>query len=848
MLTELPISGVEIKSAEAKTAEAKTAEAETPIFDNEPPKSANLPAMLERDILESLYYVQGKTKDLATIHDWYMAVAFTVRCRLMNNWIETLHNLQEKKDKIVGYLSAEFLMGPHLGNALINLGALAEFDQATRNLGVGLRQLIDIEEEPGLGNGGLGRLAACFLDSLTTLKIPAIGYGIRYEFGLFEQQIKDGWQREVTDKWLKNGNPWEIERPELTFRVKIGGRTESYTNEKGNYSVRWIPEDEINGVAYDTAVPGYKNNTVNLLRLWKSEAVESFDFEAFNKGDYVRAVEEKVYSENIGKVLYPNDESDQGKRLRLLQQYFFVSCSIQDVLRTHELRGLTMEDLADYVALQLNDTHPAIGVAELMRILVDEKELEWDQAWRITQHTFGYTNHTLLPEALEKWPIKLFGSMLPRHLEIVYEINYRWLAGIEKGYPDDKRLISNLSIIDEHGERYVRMAHLACIGSHAVNGVSALHGDLLKKDLMHDFYRLDPAKFISITNGVTPRRWLKLYNPELSDLISEKIGEGWITRMEDELAALEQHAGDEEFQQRWREIKRNHKLEFFRHLSRAGQQEFDPNSLFDIMVKRMHEYKRQHLNVFHIIHLYNQIKKNPGADFVPRTFIFGGKAAPGYYMAKLIIGLIHGVGEVVNNDPDVGGRLHVIFYPDFSVKNSEWVYRAVDLSEQISTAGKEASGTGNMKFALNGGLTIGTMDGANIEIMEAVGAENFFLFGSTVEDIRVLRESGYRPYDLYQHDADIREVIDRIRSGEFSRGDGARFKPLIDSVLGYDPYFVLRDFRSYVDCQQKASDAFRDPSGWARMSILNVARSGKFSSDRSIREYCEKIWNAKPVS
>jgi starch phosphorylase len=830
--------------------ESKISDAETKIsvVEKEQPTPVNQPEMLERDILENLYYVQGKTKNLATIHDWYMAVAFTVRCRLMDNWIDTLHNLQERKDKIVGYLSAEFLMGPHLGNALINLGALSEFEQAMQKLGVDLRQVIDIEEEPGLGNGGLGRLAACFLDSLTTLKIPAIGYGIRYEFGLFEQRIKGGWQHEVTDKWLRNGNPWEIGRPELTFRVKLGGYTESYINDKGNYSVRWIPNIEVKGVAFDTAVPGYKNNKVNLLRLWKSEAVESFDFEAFNKGDYLRAVEDKIYSENIGKVLYPNDESEQGKRLRLSQQYFFVSCSIQDVLRMYELRGLPIEDLADSVALQLNDTHPTIGIAELMRILVDEKQVPWDSAWQVTKNTFAYTNHTLLPEALEKWPIKLFGSLLPRHLEIIYEINSRFLAEIRTDHSNDDALSRRLSIIDEDGERYVRMAHLGCIGSHSVNGVSALHSELLKKEVMHDFYKLEPDKFVSITNGVTPRRWLKLYNPELSNLISEKIGDKWITRMEDEFIALEQFADDKEFRERWREIKRNNKNEFSRHFSSYNRLDIDPNSMFDIMVKRMHEYKRQHLKVFHIIYLYNQIKKNPGADIVPRTFIFGGKAAPGYYMAKLIIRLIHGVGEVVNKDDDVAGRLKVVFYPDFSVKNSEWVYRAADLSEQISMAGKEASGTGNMKFAMNGSLTIGTLDGANIEIMETVGKDNFFLFGLTVEEIKDLRQKGYSPYDLFQNDGDIKEIIDRIQSGDFSNGDKMLFRPLSDSLLGYDPYLVLQDFRSYVDCQQKVSDAFKDQPGWTKMSILNVARSGKFSSDRSIREYCEKIWNVKPAN
>ncbi|MBZ5859371.1 glycogen/starch/alpha-glucan phosphorylase [Flavihumibacter profundi] len=812
----------------------------------EPAIIVNQVAQLEKDILENLYSIQGKSRDLATTNDWYMAVAYTVRNRLMKNWIDTLHGLMDKEVKLVGYLSAEFLVGPHLGNALINLGIYDEVKEATQRLGLDLRQLMDIEEEPGLGNGGLGRLAACFIDSLTTLKVPAIGYGIRYEFGLFEQQIRDGWQFEVTDKWLRFGNPWEIARTELSFTVKIGGHTEHYTDEMGLYSARWIPEIEVKGVAYDTPVPGYQNNKVNFLRLWKSEAIESFDFEAFNRGDYSKAVDEKVYSENIGKVLYPNDEPLAGRRLRLSQQYFFVSCSIQDVLRLHELRGLPIDQLPDSMALQLNDTHPSIAVAELMRILIDEKQVDWDRAWRITKNTFAYTNHTLLPEALEKWPLSLFASLLPRHLEIIYEINSRSLAEVKSLYPGDDHIARSLSIIDEEGEKYVRMAHLACVGSHMVNGVSDLHADLLKKDVMRDFYNMTPEKFIGITNGVTPRRWLKLYSPGLSSLISDKIGEGWLTHMEDEIIKLEPLADDPAFQQKWQETKRTYKNELSIQVSRMSGVRIDPASMFDVMVKRIHEYKRQHLNVFHIIHLYNRIKKNPGLDIVPRTFIFGGKAAPGYHMAKLIIKLIHSVGEVVNNDGDVDGRLKVIFFPDFNVKSSEWVYRSADLSEQISTAGKEASGTGNMKFSMNGALTIGTMDGANIEIMDAAGKENFFLFGLTVEDIQALRKTGYRPFDLYQNDEDLREIIDRLQSGEFSRGDKHLFKPLVDSLLGNDPYFVLQDFHSYADCQQNISNAFLDRSHWTRMSILNVARMGKFSSDRSIREYCNKIWNVKP--
>jgi starch phosphorylase len=557
-------------------------------------------------------------------------------------------------------------------------------------------------------------------------------------------------------------------------------------------------------------------------------------------------VDEKVDSENIGKVLYPNDEPLAGKKLRLSQQYFFVSCSIQDILRLLELRGLSFDDLPDSLALQLNDTHPSIGVAELMRILVDENQVDWDNAWRITQKTFAYTNHTLLPEALEKWPISLFGSLLPRHLEIIYEINSRFLAEVRNLYPDDNDILRRVSLIDEEGERYVRMAHLATVGSHTVNGVSELHAELIKTELLRDFNKISPEKFIGITNGVTPRRWLKLYSPELSSLISEQIGDAWITCMEDEMIKLEPLSDNAAFQEKWQNIKRGYKNELSNLVNSISGVLIDPASMFDIMVKRIHEYKRQQLNIFHIIHLYNRIKKNPAMDIVPRTFIFGGKAAPGYHMAKLIIKLINSIGDVVNTDADVNGRLKVVFFPDFNVKSSEWIYRSADLSEQISTAGKEASGTGNMKFAMNGALTIGTMDGANIEMMDEVGRENFFLFGLTVEGIHELKKKGYRPMDLYHNDEDLREIIDRLGSGEFSQGDKYLFKPLIDSLLYSDPYFVLQDFRSYVICQQHISDAFLDRSRWTKMSILNAARMGKFSSDRSIRQYSEKIWKVSP--
>jgi len=804
-------------------------------------------SVLEKDILDNLYYIQGKSAKMATTNDWYMAVAYAVRGRMMKNWIETLHGFTNKQNKLVGYLSAEFLVGPHLGNALINLDILSDMKEATQRLGLDLRLLMDSEEEPGLGNGGLGRLAACFIDSMTSMSIPAIGYGIRYEFGIFDQRIMDGWQSEVTDKWLRLGNPWEIARPEINYTVQMGGHTSSYYDESGKYGVQWIPDSCVKGVAYDTPVPGYQNEKINFLRLWKSEAVESFDFAAFNRGDYIKAVNEKMHSENIGKILYPNDETPEGKKLRLTQQYFFVSCSIQDVLRIHTMRGLSLDQLPDFIALQLNDTHPSVGVPELMRILVDEKKIDWDRAWLITKNTFAYTNHTLLPEALEKWPLYMFGSLLPRHLEIIFEINSRFINELKNSYPGDEDMIRNLSLIDEGGERYVRMAHLACVGSHMVNGVSELHAELLKTDLLNGFYKLDPGKIIGITNGVTPRRWMKLYNPGLTDLICGQIGDSWITHMENDLIRLEPLADDNAFQDKWHEIKRNNKNELSNRIHRMMGIQTDPASLFDIMVKRIHEYKRQQLNVFHIIYLYNHIKKNPGADILPRTFIFGGKAAPGYHMAKLIIKLIHSVGEVINNDKDVNGRIKVVFFPDFNVKNSEWIYRSADLSEQISTAGKEASGTGNMKFSMNGALTIGTMDGANIEIMEAVGRENFFLFGLTVEEIRNLRKEGYRPFELFQKDQDLREIIDRLSSGEFSRGDKNLFKPLIDSVLSEDSYFVLQDFRSYVQAQENVSNAFLDRSHWTKMSVLNTARMGKFSSDRSIRDYCDKIWNVKPT-
>jgi len=801
---------------------------------------------LQRAMADNLFYVQGKYPEIATQNDFYMALAYTVRDRLLQRWINTTRTYVKGDVKVVCYLSAEFLLGPHLANNLINLNIYDQVRQAVEESGLNLNELIEQEEEPGLGNGGLGRLAACYMDSLSTLEIPAIGYGIRYEYGIFDQEIRDGWQVEITDKWLQYGNPWEIARPDVNFEVKFGGHTESYTNEHGVYRVRWVPHQVVKGIAYDTPILGYRVNTANALRLWKAEAPESFDFQAFNLGDYYGAVDKKMVSENITKVLYPNDEQLQGKQLRLEQQYFFVSCSLQDMIRIHLLHNPSLDNFHEKFAAQLNDTHPAIGVAELMRLLLDQHQMEWDKAWNITQNTFAYTNHTLLPEALEKWSIGLFGSLLPRHLEIIYEINRRFLDQVRLKYPYDNDRLARLSLIDEAGERYVRMANLACVGSHAINGVAALHSELLKKTVLRDFFELFPEKFYNVTNGVTPRRWMVQSSPRMAFAISRRIGDNWIKHLDD-LRQLEGYANDWEFHQEWRQIKLEIKRDLASHIQQRTGIVVNPESMFDVQVKRIHEYKRQHLNVLHIITLYNRIKHNPNMDVTPRTFIFGGKAAPGYYMAKLIIKLINSVGEVVNNDPDVRDRLKVVFLPDYNVTFGQRVYPAAELSEQISTAGYEASGTGNMKFSLNGALTIGTLDGANVEIREVVGEENFFLFGLKTEEVIALKSQGYHPWDYYNSNAQLKEVIDLIGSGYFSHGDSNLFRPLLDSLLHHDPFMLLADYQAYIDCQDQVSQSYRNQEHWTRMSILNVARMGKFSSDRSIREYCQNIWNVQPV-
>jgi starch phosphorylase len=794
--------------------------------------------------LDNLFYVQGKFPALATRNDYFQALAHAVRDRMLHRWISTASAYTKHGSRTVAYFSAEFLMGPHLGNNLINLGIYDEVRQAITELGLSFEELLAYEEEPGLGNGGLGRLAACFIDSLATLEIPAVGYGIRYEFGIFYQKLVDGWQVERTDKWLRFGNPWEIVRPEWAVAVKLGGHTEQYRDDQNRLRIRWVPDRIINGVPYDTPILGYHTNTANTLRLWKAEAPESFDFSVFNRGDYYGAVNQKVSSENLSKVLYPNDEQIRGKELRLEQQYFFVSCSLQDMFRILRVQKIPVERFHEKFAAQLNDTHPAIAVVELMRLLVDEYVLPWERAWAITSSTFAYTNHTLLPEALECWSLDLFARLLPRHLQIIFEINARFLDEVRIRFLGDEGRIARLSLIDEHGGRSVRMAHLACVGSHAINGVAELHSELLKRDVLKDFYELWPERFGNKTNGVTPRRWMVLSNPRLAQLISSSIGENWIKDLS-ELRRLEPLADDAGFRQEWREVKRACKRDLAAFASDRTGIRIDPESLFDVQVKRIHEYKRQHLNILHVIALYHRLRNDVHADIQPRTFIFGGKAAPGYHLAKLIIKLINSVGDVINRDPAVHDRIKVVFLPNFNVSNGQRVYPAAELSEQISTAGKEASGTGNMKFSMNGALTIGTMDGANVEIRDEVGAENFFLFGLQTDEVYQLRASGYRPSDYLT--GELAGVIDLIRGGLFSRGDAELYRPLIDGLVWHDPYMVFADFASYAQCQQQVSAAYQDRERWTRMSILNSARSGKFSSDRSIREYCSDIWRTPTV-
>ena len=795
---------------------------------------------------EHLFFTLGKLAPTASRHDLYMALSYAVRDRLMTRYLAGIEALRKTPTRVVAYLSAEFLIGPQLGNNLLMLGIQEEAAQALKRFGIDdINDILDVEEEPGLGNGGLGRLAACFLESLASLEIPATGYGIRYEFGIFDQLIRDGWQVEITDKWLKSGWPWELPQPDQACFVGFGGRTESYRDEHGHYRVRWIPAEHAIGVPHDVPVLGYRVNTCDRLRLWRADATESFDFYAFNIGDYYGAVEEKVGSETLSKVLYPNDGTDEGRRLRLKQQHFFVSCSLQDMIRSLDARGIPIQEFPDHWAVQLNDTHPAIAVAELMRLLLDDKHLDWEDAWAITTRSVAYTNHTLLPEALEKWGLDLFGSLLPRHLELIYEINRRFLQQVRIKYPGNEAVLRRVSIIDEEGSKAVRMANLATIASHHVNGVAALHSDLVKRDLFPDFAALWPDKFTNVTNGVTPRRWVALANPRLSRLLTEAIGEGWVRDLE-QLRQLERYGTDNGFLERWEATKLAVKNQLSHYIHRHTGVLVDPASLFDVQVKRIHEYKRQHLNALQVIARYLRIKNGLDQDMAPRTVIFGGKSAPGYYMAKLIIRFINGIAETINADPDMDGRLRVIFLADYNVKLGERVYPASDLSEQISTAGKEASGTGNMKFAMNGALTIGTLDGANVEIREQVGAENFFLFGNTADEITTLHHHGYRPWELIASMPELSDVLRLVEQGHFSNGDGDLFRPLLQNLTGRDPFFVFADFDSYMNAQSEVDRAWADRNRWNRMSLLNSARSGYFSSDRSIRDYATRIWKADP--
>ena len=802
-------------------------------------------ADIKQSFLDNLFGALGRSLAAATRNDKYLALALTVRERVFHVGGETLEAY--RRSRAVAYLSAEYLPGPHLANNLLSLGITEDARMAMTELGIDFDDLIEAEAEPGLGNGGLGRLASCYMDSLAALGVPAIGYGIRYEFGIFSQLIRDGWQVEVTDKWLRGGNPWEIVRPEIAYDVNFNGRTESYADEHGHYRTRWIPDNIVKGVAYDTPVLGFEVANCNRMRLWRAEAVDSFDFASFNRGDYYGAVGGKIASENITKVLYPNDEVIQGKILRLEQQYFFVTCSLQDMLRMHLADGGLLEAFHHKWAVQLNDTHPSLAVAELMRLLIDEHRLEWDEAWHITRHTFAYTNHTLLPEALEKWPIGIFAKLLPRHLQIVDEINRRFLDELRVAFPGDTARIARMSLIDESGERYVRMANLATIGSSKVNGVAKLHSELLRETVLHDFYKLWPEKFTNVTNGVTPRRFIALANPTIASLITSRIGAGWLHDL-DELRRLEPLADDPEFQQLWRNMKQKAKGNLAELLLERTGVAVDPGSLFDVQAKRLHEYKRQHLNALYIVSLYLRLKRDPTLHEAPRTFIFGAKAAPGYTMAKLIIKLINSIAAVVNADPQTWEKLRVVFLTNFNVKSGQHVYPAADLSEQISTAGKEASGTGNMKFAMNGALTIGTLDGANVEIREAVGPDNFFLFGLTASEVEELKPH-YRPADIYEQNATAREALDYIASGAFSPDDLNLFRPLVDNLRYSDPFLVLADFQSYLEAQGRVTDLWHDQEAWTRASILNVARMGYFSSDRSIHDYAQEIWHieAAPV-
>ncbi len=802
---------------------------------------------LKKSFIHHMEYSLAKDEFSATKHDCFKSLALIARDRIVERWIETQQAYYRDDSKRIYYLSLEFLMGRALGNCLINEGLYDEAGQALRELGHDMEALREVEWDAGLGNGGLGRLAACFMDSMATLELPAYGYGIRYEYGIFFQQIIQGYQAETPDNWLRYGNPWEFERPEHLYPVKFYGKVNQYYDEKGRFRSDWVDAEDIMAMAYDSPIPGYHTSTVNTMRLWAAKSTRDFNLDYFNHGDYHLAVADKDHSEIISKVLYPNDNVIQGKELRFKQEYFFVSATLQDIVRRYRKYHDTFDQFADKVAIQLNDTHPAIAIPDLMHILVDQEGLNWEKAWEITMKTFGYTNHTILPEALEQWPVSLIERVLPRHIQIIYEINRRLLRDIWESYPNDNSRLARMSIIAEGPEKQVRMANLAITGSHSVNGVAAIHTEILKNSVFRDFFELWPEKFNNKTNGITQRRWLRLCNPKLSSHISSRIGDGWTTDLF-ELKKLTALADDALFREEWRRVKMENKKFLAGYIWTHNKIRVNVNSIFDCHVKRMHEYKRQLLNVLHVITLYNRIISGHTDTIVPRTVIFGGKAAPGYFFAKLAIKLINAVAEVVNNDPRVGEALKVVFIRNYCVSNAEKIIPAADLSEQISTAGTEASGTGNMKFALNGALTIGTMDGANVEIREEVGDENIFIFGLTADKVDQMKSQGYDPRLYYDANEELRQAVDMIGNGFFSRDQPDLFRPIVDALFSRnDQYMRLADYESYIRCQERVSSAYLDHEAWTRMSILNAAGMGKFSTDRTISEYARDIWNVKPV-
>ncbi|HNW99759.1 MAG TPA: glycogen/starch/alpha-glucan phosphorylase [Candidatus Cloacimonadota bacterium] len=802
--------------------------------------------ILHRAILKHLEYTLGKDRTTTRYWDVYQALALTLRDRLIEKWLRTQYEYRKRDVKKLYYLSMEFLVGRLLGNTLINLDVFDFCRGVLKEIGFNLEDIADLEPDMGLGNGGLGRLAACFMDSLATQEYPAYGYGIRYEFGIFKQGIQQGYQIEEPDNWLKEGNPWEICRPEITYRVRFGGKVEKEELPDGRIVFHWVDTHDVMAVAWDTPIPGYKTNTVNNLRLWQAKATDEFDFDYFNNGDYVKAVERKNISENISKVLYPNDNLHLGKILRLQQEYFFVSATLQDIFHSYKRDHDSFKEFPDKIAIQLNDTHPAIAIPEMMRMLMDEERLSWEDAWNLTRKTFGYTNHTVMPEALEKWSVSLFEQMLPRHLQIIYDINNRLLSEVTRRYPGNLIKIKNMSVIEEGKEKFVRMAQLSVLGSHSVNGVAEIHTDIIKSRIFPDYYEMCPEKFNNKTNGITQRLWLKECNPRLAKLITKTIGDRWVIDLSD-MKKLEQWADDPTFRANFTEEKWRNKQALARYIYKENGVHVNPASMFDVHVKRLHEYKRQLLNVLHIITLYNRIKADPNIDIVPRTVILAGKAAPGYFIAKLIIKLVNSVAEVVNSDPDVGDKLKVVFLKNYCVSLAEKIIPAADLSEQISTAGYEASGTGNMKFALNGALTIGTLDGANVEMLEEIGEENIFIFGLKAQEVVELKKNGYNPMDYYHANMELKKALDMIQYNYFSVKEPGIFKPIVESLLKHgDQFLLLADYASYIEMQEKVSEEYRDTTNWMRKAILNVARIGKFSSDRAIKQYADEIWGIKP--